>query len=38
MTLNLAMIPHIFDFDVDSKIKITKQDKYTFMNYLKKDL
>ena len=38
MTLNLAMIPQFFDFDVDSKIKITRQNNYTFMNYLKPHL
>ena len=39
MTTHLAMIPHFFDFDfLSSKVKFTKQNKYTFMNYIKHTL
>ena len=36
MTTNLAMIPHFFETDfICSKVKVTKQKGYTFMNYIK---
>jgi len=39
MTLNLAMIPQFFEFDsISSKVKITTQNKYTVMNYIKSTL
>ena len=39
MTTNLAMIPHFFETDfICSKVKVTKQNNYTFMNYIKSNL
>jgi hypothetical protein len=39
MTTNLAMIPHFFETDfITSKVKVTKQLNYTFMNYIKQNL
>ena len=39
MTTNLAMIPHFFDSTfLSSKVKFTKQQNYTFMNYIKHNL